>query len=61
MKFKEGIQITTNRFLHDLITTRHIHPEEILEKESEIRRVKNAINTIRVFRLELTRKGLNKR
>lgn len=51
MKIKENVTIFTSDFWYDLFQGGYIKPEEILENESDIEDVKNAIKVILDFKM----------
>lgn len=55
MKIKENVTIFTSDFWYDLLQGGYIKPEEILENESDIEDVKNAIKIILDFKMSTRR------
>ena len=49
MKIKEGVEVSTSEFWYDLTSGVYLRPEEILEDESDIEKVKQAIETLMEF------------
>jgi hypothetical protein len=49
MKIKDNCTVSTNDFWYDLTDGGYLKPEEILESELDIKRVKDAIELIRDF------------
>ena len=50
MKIKEGCTASTGEFWYDLTDGGYINPEEILEDPQDVKRVNEAIKTIKEFR-----------
>jgi len=49
MKLKKGLEISTEDFWYDLTMGGYLKPEEILENEEDIKKVKDAVAIIRDF------------
>jgi hypothetical protein len=49
MKIKENCDITTSDFWYDLTDGGYLKPEEILENEEDVEKVKNAIDVLMDF------------
>ena len=49
MKIKQGLEISTDDFWYDLTDGGYLKPEEILENQSEILVVKDAIEVLKNF------------
>jgi len=49
MKIKEGLEISTQDFWYDLSAGGYLKPEEMLENQEDIKRVKEAVKTIEEF------------
>ena len=49
MKIKAGCDVSTYDFYYDLTSGGYLFPEEILEEEQDIARVRSAINTLKEF------------
>ncbi|MFW6002377.1 MAG: hypothetical protein ACOCQD_03475 [archaeon] len=49
MNIKKGCTVTTDDFWYDLTDGGYLKPEEILEDPKDVKRVKDAIATIREF------------
>lgn len=49
MKIKEGCEASTDDFWYDLTYGGYLKPEEILEDQADVERVREAIATIREF------------
>ena len=49
MKIKQGVEISTDDFWYDLTDGGYLKPEEILENQSEILVVKDAIEVLKNF------------
>ena len=49
MKLKEGLEIFTSEFWYDLTYGGYLDPEEMLENEEDIKKVKEAIKIIMEF------------
>ena len=58
MKFKQGVEITTDDFWYDLFEGGYIKPDEILERSPDITKVENAIELIKRFKDTLEEKEL---
>lgn len=50
MKWKENAEIVTSDFWYDLIDGGYIKPKDLLEDESEIKRIGDAIEVLKEFR-----------
>ena len=49
MKIKEGTEVSTSEFWYDLTSGGYLRPDEILENENDIEKVKQAIDTLMEF------------
>ncbi len=58
MKFKKDISLSTDDFWYDLIDGSYINPEEILEDNDDIDKIKKAIDTLKRFKFEMEEKGI---
>lgn len=50
MKLKENLDISTDDFFYDLFDGGYLNPERLLEDENDIKKIKDAIETISEFR-----------
>ena len=58
MEFKKKVKISTDDFWYDLTDGGYITPEDVLVNENDVKKVKDALETLLLFQKEMETKKI---